>query len=145
MHLTSIIIVEQTVEQVWEFLSNPLNSSKWDRSIDQVVLPETGFTGLGCQVDTIAPSGMRQSFIITRFEPPNFFEFKLLKSSMFKVGELSFLIEKVDAGTKVTHAINIRFHLRSLFLYPIFLLTSKRALGADLEYLRKSLNENYSK
>lgn len=145
MRLTSVINVEQTVEQVWEFLSNPLNSNKWDKSIDHVILPESGFTGLGCKVETVAPSGMRQSFVITEYAPPHFFKFRLLKSSMFKVADLSFLMEKVNKGTRITHEINFKLHFRSLFLYPIFLFTSKKALGADLEYLKNALTDYFSK
>ena len=144
MLLRSIIIVDQTVEQCWEFLADPLNSNKWDKSVDRVVLPESGFTGLGCIVDTIAPSGMRQSFIVNEFKPPHFFKFKLLKSSMFKEAELSFLIEKIPEGTKITHNLNFKLFFRSLLLYPILLLTNKKALGRDMEYLRNAIRKKFS-
>lgn len=143
MQLTSVITVNRNVKQVWEFLSNPLNSSKWDKSIASVVLPEQGFTGLGCTVETIAPSGMRQSFRVAEFQPPRFFKFKLLKSSVFKEADMSFLLEKVSEGTKITHTINFKLRFRSLLLYPVFLLTSKKALGTDLGYLKKALESNF--
>jgi hypothetical protein len=72
-------------------------------------LPESGVTGKGCIVDTVAPSGMRQSFVLTEFQPPHFFKFRLLKSSMFGDAELSFLIKKIPDGTKINHNINSEF------------------------------------
>lgn len=143
MQLTSTIIVKQNIEQVWEFLSNPLNANKWDKSVARVILPESGFTGLGSVVDTIAPSGMRQSFVVSEFQPPDLFNFRLLKSSMFRNADLMFLMEKVTDGTKITHEINFKLRPGSLFLYPILLLTNRKALGRDMEYLRKALEENY--
>jgi hypothetical protein len=136
-------VVKQTIEQVWEFLANPLNSNKWDKSVARVILPESGFTGIDCVVDTVSPSGMQQSFIITEFQSPNYFKFQLLKSSMFKNADLSFFIEKVVDGTRITHEINITLLPRSFYLYPILLLTQKRALRRDMKYLRNALDENY--
>ncbi|MCB0697846.1 MAG: SRPBCC family protein [Chitinophagaceae bacterium] len=139
MQLTSEITVNLDIEQVWDFLSDPLNSPKWDKSVASVVLPEGSFSGTGCIVDTIAPSGMRQSFRVTEFQPPRFFKFILLQSSTFKEADMSFLLEKVSEGTKITHVINFKLHLRSFMLYPVLLLTSKKALGADMTYLKNAL------
>lgn len=144
MKLTSTIIVKQSVDQVWNFLSDPQTSNKWDKSVDHVILPESGFTGLGCVVETVAPSGRKQSFRITEFQPPSFFKFRLLKSSEFKDAELSFLIEKVAEGTKITHEINFKLHFHSAFLYPVLLLTSKKALGKDLGYLKNALDIEFN-
>jgi len=145
MKLTSTIIVNQSVDQVWKFLSDPTTSHKWDKSVDHVILPESGFTGLGCEVETVAPSGMKQPFIVTEFQPPRFFKFRLLKSTQFKDAELSFHIEKVAGGTKITHEINFKLHFRAAFLYPILLLTSKRALGKDLGYLKNALDTEFGR
>lgn len=135
-------MVKQPVELVWEFLANPLNSSKWDKSVARVILPESGFTGKDCVVETVSPSGMQQSFVVTEFQAPNFFKFQLLKSTMFKDADLSFTIEKVVDGTGITHEINIKLFFHTFFLYPILLLTQKKALSKDMEYLRKALDEN---
>lgn len=72
MKLISTITVPQTQQQVWEFLSNPLNANKWDRSIKEVVLPNGVFSGKGCVVETISPGGMRQSFTVTEFASARF-------------------------------------------------------------------------
>lgn len=140
MHLKSTAIIDQKVEKVWKFLSNPINSSKWDRSIASVVLPEGGFSGLGCTVETVSPSGMRQTFQVTGYQEPNFFKFKLAGSKIFKEADLSFRLEAYGEGTKVTHEINFRLRFLAALLYPVFSLTSHRALGADLGYLKKALD-----
>ena len=143
MRFKSIIIVKQTKGQVWEFLANPLNSTKWDKSIDKVILPESGFTGKGCRIVTIAPSGKQQTFMVTQYQTPNFFSFQLLKSSMFKFADLSFKIEEVIDGTQITHEINIKLHASSFFLSPILLLTQKKSLSRDMQFLKKALDNNY--
>lgn len=141
MHLTSTITVPQTIEQVWNFLSDPRNANKWDRSIKDVMLPPSGFTGLGCTVETITPSGMHQSFIVTEFDPLRKFTFKLLESSMFKSATLSFSFQQIKEGVKIIHDIDIKLHLRTFFLYPILLITNKKALRRDMEYLREALDK----
>lgn len=141
MRFTSAITVPQNRAIVWDFLSNPNNSSKWDKSIKEVVLPETGFTGQGCKVETIAPNGLRQSFIVDDFEPPVFFKFKLLSSSMFKKADLSFLLEVVEGGTSIVHTINIELRPSRFLLYPLLLLTQKKALARDMNYLKEALQK----
>lgn len=140
MQFTSAITVPQDRAIVRDFLSNPNNSSKWDKSIKEVVLPPTGFTGQGCKVETVAPNGLRQSFIVSDFEPPSFFKFKLLSSSVFEEADLSFLLEVVEGGTLIVHTINIELRRSRFLLYPVLLLTQKKALARDMNYLKEALH-----
>jgi hypothetical protein len=143
MRLVTNIVVKQTAEQVWEFLANPLNAHKWDKSIARVELPPAGFTGQGCVVQTIAPSGMRQSFVVSEFAEPYCFKFRLVKSRMFKDAELIFFISRVGAGAAIRHELTFRLRFYMLFLYPVFLLTNKKALARDISYLKAALAQQY--
>lgn len=141
MRLTTSITVPQSIDQAFDYLSNPYNSNKWDRSILSVNLPSGVFSGVGTVVNTVAPSGMKQSFVVTEFSPPTSFKFRLLKSPIFKLAELGFVFEVIEGKTKITHTIVLEFHFWALFLYPVLMFTNKKALGADMEYLRKGLDE----
>jgi len=140
MRLVSRITVHQNVDQVWEFLANPLNSHKWDKSIARVKLQDPGFVKLGSVIHTESPSGKKQSFVITQFEPPTLFAFKLLESSLFKEAELRFSISKAGEGSHIVHEINLTLKPYLFFAFPLLLLVSKKALGADLGYLKKALD-----
>lgn len=142
MNFTSVIVVQRSVDETWEFLSNPLNASKWDRSVARVILPESGFTGKDCRVITVSPGGMHQPFVITAFQPPLFFSFRLLESAMFRQATLSFRIEKTAEGTRVKHEIEVKLLPRMFFLYPVLLLTQKRALRREMKNLRKALEND---
>jgi len=137
MRLTTSITVPQSIDQAFDYLANPYNSNKWDKSIQSVDLPGGRFDGVGTLVNTVAPSGMKQSFVVTEFSPPRTFKFRLLKSSMFKLAELSFMFEVIEGKTKITHVIELKLNFWAFFLYPVLMFTNKKALGADMEYLRK--------
>lgn len=141
MRFTTSITVPHSIDQAFNYLSDPYNSNKWDRSIQSVDLPGGAFSGVGTIVNTVAPSGMKQSFMVTEFSPPTSFKFRLLKSPMFKLAELIFLFEETEGHVKITHIIELRFRFRALFLYPVLLFINKKALGTDMEYLRKGLDE----
>jgi hypothetical protein len=141
MRLTTSITVAQSIDEAFAYLANPHNSNKWDKSIQTVDLPGGTFSGVGTVVNTVAPSGMKQSFVVTEFSPPDSFKFRLLKSPMFKLAELSFVFEVIEGKTKITHIIELKLHFWALFLYPVLMLTNKKALGTDMEALRKGLDE----
>ncbi|HZE86940.1 MAG TPA: SRPBCC family protein [Methylomirabilota bacterium] len=143
MQIISSVIVKKRQEDVWKFLADPRNSPQWDRSIAKVLAPAGYPIKIGDIINTTAPSGMKQAFRLTKYTSPNEFVFELIKSTLFKKATLRFLIEKVSEGTRITHDLDLTFRPWTLFLYPILLLTNKKALATDLEYLRRVLDEGY--
>ena len=97
--------------------------------------------GLGWEGTTTAPSGMRQRFRISRWEPPKAFAFRLLQSRMFREAELSFHLEQAGDAVRILHRLDLQ--LRNVLLYPVLRLTAKRALGADLQSLKDWLAKTY--
>lgn len=137
MKLSSSIVVPQDIRPVWRFLSDPLTAPRWDRSVAEVVPLSTGPVGVGYEAMTIAPSGKRQRFRITRYDAEREVAFVLLESHLFRRAELSFRLDSVSDGTSILHQIDL--DLRSPLLAPVLRLTSRNALGADLERLRRAL------
>ena len=116
------------------------NAPKWDRSVARAILASDGPIGTGAIVETTSPRGKRQSFLITAFEPPRLLHFRLLRSPLFRVADLTFSLDGVESGTRITHEIQVRLRpwLAPLLL-PILALTGRRALATDLGFLRQSL------
>jgi uncharacterized protein YndB with AHSA1/START domain len=135
--LQSEVIVPQRIEDVWAFLSNPLNSPLWDKSVASIeatgdVPPGVGWTGT-----TIAPSGNRQQFTVTEWDPPRAFAFDLLESRMFSRATLEFRLSEAVTGVRIVHKISLT--LRNPLLYPVLRLTSRKALAADLGSLAEAI------
>jgi hypothetical protein len=61
----------------------------------------------------------------------------LLESRLFRRAELSFRLDQVTDGTSILHRIDL--DLRNPLLALVLRLTSRNALGTDLEYLRQEL------
>jgi hypothetical protein len=140
MKLTSSVLVPQHVTEVWAFLADPQNTPKWDRSIAQVIPISPFPPGVGYEAETVAPSGMRQRFRFTEFEPNDRIAFVLLRSRIFKTAELRFTVFPAkEQGTQIIHDIEVRFWPWSLLLYPVFLVTAGKALATDLGFLKRAL------
>ncbi|MFC5830594.1 SRPBCC family protein [Nonomuraea insulae] len=140
MQLNSSIVVPQDIRRVWRFLGDPQTAPRWDRSIAEVVPLSTAPVGVGYEAMTIAPSGKRQRFRVTQYDPERGLSFVLLESRLFRRAELSFRLDRVPDGTRILHRIDL--DLRNPLLSPLLRLTSRNALGADMEYLRKALAED---
>ncbi|MBB4685875.1 SRPBCC family protein [Amycolatopsis jiangsuensis] len=132
-------VVDQGIDQVWSFLSDPATAPRWDRSIAEVIPHSTGAPGVGWEATTVSPDGKRQRFRISHYRPPTGFAFVLLESSMFRYAELRFQLEPMTPGTRITHTIDLR--LRNPLLKPILRAVSRRALARDFEALTAALRD----
>ena len=141
MTITSTIVVTRNRDDVWSFLADLRNAPKWDRSIARATLTSSGPLGTGAIVETTSPGGKRQSFRVIAFERPRLLTFRLLRSPLFRSADLSFSLEAADAGTRITHEIDVRVRPWLLILVPVLSLIGRRALSTDLDYLRRSLEE----
>jgi hypothetical protein len=137
MQLSSSIIVAQDIRQVWQFLGDPLTAPRWDRSVAEVIPLSTTPVGVGYQAMTVAPSGKRQRFRITRYDAEQELAFVLQESRLFRRAELSFRLDRVTNGTSILHRIDL--DPRTPLLAPVLRLASRNALGTDMEHLRRAL------
>ena len=115
MHMTSSVVVKSDLERAWAFLSNERNAPRWDRSV--------------ARADLISP--------------PHVLRFSLLRSAWFRTAQLSFTLTSDDHGVRITHDIDIALRFRWAILGLVFALFNKRALGADLDSLRRAIDESH--
>jgi uncharacterized protein YndB with AHSA1/START domain len=142
MQLHASTVVEQSVEQVWDFLADPIASTpRWDRSVAAVIPRSAVPVGVGWEATTVSPSGKRQDFRITTYHPGRQLSFTLLSSLIFKSAELTFQLTRTPSGTRIDHVLDLE--LRNPLLWPVLRLTGKRALGTDLRLLKMALAAFY--
>lgn len=144
MHLESHIIVKKSLEDVIDFFYHPDSLRQWDRSVAQMIPGSEATGNRGAIFDTIAPSGMKMTYVVIEMDP-NGKSVKILlaKSKMFKKAVWHFEFEAAPEGTRVT--CHIYFSLRPLysFLYPVLFL-NKKALLRDLRWFEVAL-DNFNK
>jgi hypothetical protein len=143
MHMISSVLVKSDLERAWAFLSNERNAPRWDRSVARADLVSSPPLRVGSLVRTTAPSGMTQEFRVDEISAPHVLRFSLLRSPWFRVAQLSFTLAPVEQGVRITHEIALALRLRWAMLIPVLALFSKRALAADLDSLRRAIDEGY--
>ena len=94
-------------------------------------------------VRTTAPSGMKQEFRVDEISSPHVLRFSLVRSSWFRTAQLTFTLMPVEDGVCITHQISVAFRFPWTILVPILALINKRALAADLDSLRRAIDEGH--
>ncbi len=141
--MTSSIVVRSDIEAVWKFLADERNAPRWDRSVARAVLVSPPPLRVGSVVRTTAPSGMVQEFRVDEIAGPRTLRFSLLRSPWFRAAQLSFTLAPVDRGVHITHDIDIAIRWRWAPLILVLALFNKSALGADLDSLRRAIDEGH--
>ena len=67
----------------------------------------------------------------------------LISGETLGSADLRFKLELVDAGTRITHEIDLRVRRWLPFLSPILSVLSRRALATDLDCLRRAVDEGF--
>ena len=139
MHFQSTVLVERPLDSVIEFFDDPQNLVKWDRSVARVEPTSSGETAVGFTFDTIAPTGLRMSYRITAHEREKGSSIELVSSKMFRSAVWRMRYEPVGAGTAVTCHVDFRLRPVFLFLAIPLLLTQRKALARDLQFLKQAI------
>jgi hypothetical protein len=143
MHMTSSIVVKSDLESAWAFLANENNAPRWDRSVARADLISPPPLRVGSVERTTAPSGMTQEFRVDEISAPHVLRFSLLRSPWFRKAQLSFTLAAVEHGVRISHEIAVALRLRWAILVPILALLNRRALSADLDSLRRAIEEGH--
>jgi hypothetical protein len=135
--------VKSDLEHAWAFLSDERNAPRWDRSVARADLISPPPLTVGSIVRTTAPSGMTQEFRVDEISAPHVLRFSLLRSPWFRTAQLSFTLAPLENGVRITHEIAIALRRRWAILMPVLALFNKRALAADLDSLRRAIDEGH--
>ncbi len=103
MQFENSVVINQSVEQVFEFATNPLNNAKWQTGILELEMTSENQFGLGATyrcVNRFMGRRIESEGIITVYAPGKACCIQITSSAL--VGKCSMFFEALEDGTKFT-------------------------------------------
>lgn len=149
MRLEASVLIRRTPEDVWAYLGDLSNVSKWDRGVAQVQQTSATSPGVGLEFDTLAHPKRegdgnwgRMSYRISEADPARGCTVKLTSSGgnarYFRTAEWRFRVDATAQGAKVFCAVQFKLRFPFVIFAPVF-YCMKGAIRSDLENLRHVL------
>lgn len=155
MQLHSSIRIHRTPKQVWSFLGDPANVSKWDRGVAAVeqtpAQPPSQSLGVGYEFDTVAhdrlnlPDKGRMTYRIQKSEIDDSdptaghciveLTSRTGNARFFRTAEWRFDVRAIPEGSELTCTAVFTLRWPYLFLGPMLYLGRKQIM-IDLECLK---------
>lgn len=105
MRFENCVVIHQSIEKVFEFVTNVMNNPKWQTDILEIQMTSAGPVGLGSTFRCINRfMGLRfeTESRITAFVPGHSCTFQIESKNI--AGESNFQFERVNGGTRFTAA-----------------------------------------
>lgn len=134
------VVVKRPVEEVFSFVVNPANFSKWESGIIQSNQISDGPIGVGTTMREVGPFLGREietTLEFTEYEPNRRFSMKSISGPIPMQGTYTF--ESVEGGTKVTLTGEFQIGGFLKLVKPIVVYMAKRGLKADHKNLKELL------
>ena len=152
MYFEKSIAIRRPCQEVWDFLGDISNISKWDRGVSRAEPIGQSVPGVGFEFATFAyPKGNdtkgewgKMSYRISKVDP-------VLRSTSVELtsrtgnaryvqfGVWHFRTEQAPEGSRVFSAVHFKLRRRYLYLVPLLLLFWRHAMRKDLESLKRVL------
>jgi uncharacterized protein YndB with AHSA1/START domain len=98
--------IRRSVEEVWAFISDPRNTSKWDPGVLDVRVTSAGPVGVGTTLQSVHKGGAMDIAVI-EYEPKERFVLKFTRGPL-EGSWVRYAMEPVDGNTKLTRTLNLR-------------------------------------
>jgi uncharacterized protein YndB with AHSA1/START domain len=150
MKLEATVEIRRTPEEVWAYLSDVSNVSKWDRGVAETRSASNTAPGVGFEFDTLGypRKGERRqergkmSYRISEADPASGCAIQLTSrdgnARFFDTAEWRFKVEPASDGARVICAVIFKLRFPYVLMAPIFFLT-RGAIRSDLENLKRVL------
>lgn len=149
MHLESTILIRRRPEEVWRFLTDPLNIPQWDRGVAAVEVNETIPPGVGFEFTTVGHHGSgpdrgRMTYRVTEVDA----EARDCRAELIsRTGNARFTtkaewrqrVDDAPEGSRVTISVDFRLRFRYLLLALVLFIFGKSAGDKDLSNLKNVL------
>lgn len=154
MYFESSIAVRRPCDEVWAFLGDISNVSKWDRGVSRTEPIGTGVPGVGFEFATFAhPRGGdsgewgKMCYRITEIDATRRSATTELTSRTgnaryARSAAWRFRVEAAPEGSQVISSVDFKIRLRYLYLVPVFLLIWRYSFRKDLESLKRALEND---
>jgi carbon monoxide dehydrogenase subunit G len=134
------VTVDRPVEEVWAFISNFENTTRWSRGVLEAGQTSDGPLGVGSTLRTVVKAfGRRRTadYLVTEYEPNRAFAFKVTSGPV--TSRARFSVEPAGAGTRLTASGEAEATGRYKLLAPILVRTLKRHSQDDLARVKRIL------
>jgi carbon monoxide dehydrogenase subunit G len=138
--ITQSVTVNRPVAEVWDFISNFENTTRWSRGVLEARQTSDGPLGVGSTLRTVVKAfGRRRTadYLVTEYEPNRAFAFEVTSGPMTSRARYS--IEPAGAGTRLTASGEAEATGPYKLLAPVLVSTVKRHSQNDLANLKRIL------
>jgi carbon monoxide dehydrogenase subunit G len=138
--ITQSVTVNRPVEEVWDFISNFENTTRWSRGVLQARQTSDGPLRVGSTLETVVKAfGRRRTaaYVVTEYEPNRAFAFEVTSGPMTSRARYS--VEPVGAGTRLTASGEAEVTGLFRLLAPLLIRTVERHSQDDLANAKRIL------
>ena len=138
--ITQSVTVNRPVEEVWDYISNFENTTRWSRGVLAARQTSGGPLGVGSTLQTVVKAfGRRRTadYLVTEYEPGHAFAFEVGSGPIASRARYS--VQPAGAGTRLTASGEAEVRGLSKLLAPIIVRTVKKHSAADLANLKRIL------
>ena len=138
--ITQSVTVNRPVEEVWDFISNFENTTRWSRGVLEARQTSDGPLGIGSTLQTVVKAfGRRRTadYLVTEYEPNRALAFEVTSGPMTSRARYS--VAPAGAGTRLTASGEARATGRYKLLAPLLVRIVKRHSEDDLANLKRLL------
>jgi carbon monoxide dehydrogenase subunit G len=135
------VVINRSVEQVWKFLTNVDNASKWDTGIVEARQTTAGPVGLGTAVEAVRESRGKRRIMkveVTEYELNKKVTWKT--DAGFATGKMIYSFESVGGGTRLSKSSEVELKGFFKLLKPILRRRfSKSEIELDLGNIKRNM------
>jgi carbon monoxide dehydrogenase subunit G len=138
--LTQHVTVNRSVDEVWNFISDFENTTRWSRGVLEARQTSDGPLGVGSTLQTVVKAfGRRRTadYLVTEYEPNHAFAFEVTSGPM--TSRARFSVEPAGAGTRLTASGQAGATGFYRLLAPMLVRTLKRHSQDDLANAKRIL------
>jgi len=133
------IIINRPVEEVWKFVSNIENATKWDRGVLEARQTSEGTIGVGSTLQTRRQMLGRQrigKLRVSEYVPNRIIA---LQASLGQIAaaQIRYSFEPVDGGTRMTGTSEVELHGAWRLITPILNLMLERDGREDMANMKR--------
>jgi carbon monoxide dehydrogenase subunit G len=138
--ITQSVTVDRPVEEVWDFISNFENTTRWSRGVLEARQTSPGPLGVGSTLQTVVKAfGRRRTadYLVTEYEPNHALAFQVSSGPMASRARYS--VEPAGAGTRLTASGEAEVTGLYRLVAPLLVRTLERHSQDDLASLKRIL------
>ena len=138
--ITQSVTVDRRVEEVWDFIGDFENTTRWSPGVLEARQTSDGPLGVGSTLQTVVRAfGRRRTadYLVTEYEPNHAFAFRVASGPMASRARYS--VEPAAAGARLTASGEVEAADLYKLLGPILVRTVKRHSEDDLATVKRIL------